>query len=58
VDDVVVLYRCSAEAKFRAFRAALLAQYEMRELGDLKWFLNIRVRRDPSELKLWLCQYL
>jgi hypothetical protein len=56
VDDIVVLYRRSAEAKFRAFRAALLARYEMRELGDLKWFLNIRVRRDRSELKLWLCQ--
>jgi hypothetical protein len=56
VDDIVELYCRSAEAKFRAFRAALLARYEMRELGDLKWFLNIQVKRDLSELKLWLCQ--
>jgi hypothetical protein len=56
VDDIVVLYSCSAEAKFRVFRAALLARYEIREMGDLKWFLNIRVKRDHSELKLWLCQ--
>jgi hypothetical protein len=56
VDDIVVLYCRSAEAKFRAFCAALLARYEMRELGELKWFLNICVKRDRSELKLWLCR--
>ncbi len=55
VDDIVMLYHRSAEAKFGAFSAALLARYEMRELGDLKWFLYIRVKRDRSELKLWLC---
>jgi hypothetical protein len=46
VDDIVVLYRCSAEAQFRVFHAALLDLYEMRELGDLKWFLNSRIKRD------------
>jgi hypothetical protein len=56
MDDIVVLYRRSAEAKFRNFCAALLARYEMRELGNLKWFLNICVKRNRSELKLWLCQ--
>ncbi len=33
VDDIVVLYRRSREAEFRAFRAALVAWYEMRERG-------------------------
>jgi hypothetical protein len=56
VDHIVVLYRHSAEAKFKAFCAALLARYEMRELGDLKWFHNIRVKRDRPGMKLWFCQ--
>jgi hypothetical protein len=33
VDDIVLIYHCSAEAKFRAVRAALLAWYEMRKIG-------------------------
>jgi hypothetical protein len=36
VDDIVVLYCRSAEAEFRAFCAALLPHFEMRELGELK----------------------
>ena len=28
----------------------------MREIGDLKWFLGIRVIRDRAQRKLWLCQ--
>jgi hypothetical protein len=51
-----VLFHRSAEAKFRAFRAALLARYEVRELGGLKWFLNICVIRDRSQRKLSLRQ--
>jgi hypothetical protein len=43
VDDVIVMFCCSADTKFRVFRAALLARYEMRVLGDFKWFLNIWV---------------
>jgi hypothetical protein len=56
MDNVVVLFRHSAEAKFKAFCAALLASYEMRECGDFNWFLNIQVIRDCSQLKLSLCQ--
>ncbi len=28
----------------------------MRELGELKWFLGIRVLRDRTTRKIWLCQ--
>jgi len=33
-----------------------LMKYEMRDLGELSWFLGIRVIRDRSQKKLWLCQ--
>ena len=28
----------------------------MRDLGELHWFLGIRVKRDQTQQKLWLCQ--
>jgi hypothetical protein len=28
----------------------------MRDLGELSWFLGIRVIRDRVQKKLWLCQ--
>ncbi len=55
-DDIIVLFYHSAEAKFRAFCAALLARYNVRELGGLKRLLNIRVIKDCSQRKLSLCQ--
>jgi hypothetical protein len=31
-------------------------EYEMREIGELQWFLGIRILRDRVERKLWLYQ--
>ena len=28
----------------------------MREIGEIKWFLGIRVVRDRTQHKIWLCQ--
>lgn len=39
-----------------AFSDALNSQFEMRALGELKWFLGIRVIRDRSARKTWLSQ--
>jgi hypothetical protein len=33
-----------------------MQRYEMRDLGELPWFLGIRVIRDREKRKLWLCQ--
>ena len=33
-----------------------MARFEMRDLGDVKWFLSIRVIRDRLERKIWLSQ--
>ena len=30
--------------------------YEMRDIGEMKWFLQIRIVRDRNLRKLWLCQ--
>ena len=54
VDDVVILYPPEYEADYITFKEQLLNRYEFKDLGDLKWFLGIRVIR--SETKLWLCQ--
>ena len=33
-----------------------MARFEIRDLGDVKWFLSIRVIRDRLERKIWLSQ--
>ena len=39
-----------------SIKAKLSEKYEMRDLGELRWFLNIRVVRDRQQRKLWLSQ--
>lgn len=33
-----------------------MARYEMRDVGELKWFLGIRIVRNRAQGKVWLCQ--
>ena len=33
-----------------------MVKYEMRDLGELHWFLNVKVLRDRRQRKLWLSQ--
>ena len=37
-------------------KAKLIAKYEMRDLGELHWFLNVKILRDRGQRKLWLSQ--
>jgi hypothetical protein len=55
VDDIVVLYHRSDEQAYVGFRDKLMGQLKLREIGDLKWFLGIRVLRDQVHYKVWLC---
>lgn len=56
VDDIIMLYR-SENAQYAAdIRHKIEAKYEVRQMGDLEWFLNIRIIRDRANRKLWLCQ--
>ena len=56
VDDIAILTRPTDIAAYQSFRSELLNHYEMRDLGELKWFLGIRVIRDRPQRKIWLCQ--
>ena len=56
VDDICVLYHPSQQGAYNQFRTQLLGRYKMREIGELKWFLGIRVLRNRTDRKLWLCQ--
>ena len=55
VDDICVCHPRNLDS-YNTFRSQLMNEYEMRDMGELKWFLGIRVVRDRSRRKLWLCQ--
>ena len=46
VDDIVVLFHRSNKASYDEFRTGLMAHFRLREIGELKWFLGIRVIQD------------
>ena len=43
VDDIVTLCRKEHLPQLETFEKDLMAQYEIRSLGELNWFLGIRV---------------
>ena len=56
VDDIAVLCHPSNRSYYQEFQAEFLKTFKMREMGELKWFLGIRVIRDRDAHKIWLCQ--
>lgn len=56
MDDIVALYRTEDLPRLDALESDLKKRYEIRVLGELNWFLGIRVLRDRSARKAWLCQ--
>ncbi|KAK7178015.1 Retrovirus-related Pol polyprotein from transposon TNT 1-94-like protein 1 [Paraphaeosphaeria sporulosa] len=56
VDDIVVLFHPNNLAAHAEFEQKLRERYEIRCLGNLKWFLGIRVIRDEEQGKVWLLQ--
>jgi len=56
VDDIVYMFRGRDSAKANEFRDKLSAWFKIRDLGELRWFLGIRIVRDRSQRRLWLCQ--
>ena len=46
VDDILLLYRKEDIEKASEFKRRLAKKYEIRDEGDIKWFLGIRVIRD------------
>ncbi|RMZ79296.1 hypothetical protein DV736_g6685, partial [Chaetothyriales sp. CBS 134916] len=56
VDDIVSMYRQSDTEKAVQFTKQLTGHFQMRDLGDLRWFLGIRVARDREKRLIWLSQ--
>ena len=56
VDDICVIYDKRHTYQVDVFETALFATYEMTFLGEIEWFLGIRVTRDCPSCQLWLCQ--
>ena len=56
VDDICILYHHSNRDSFDQFKTSLFESYEMKDLGELRWFLGIRVIRDRVRRRLWLTQ--
>lgn len=57
VDDTVTLCPKGQQALLKDFETRLCNRFDMRSLGELKWFLGIRILRDSINLrKIWLTQ--
>lgn len=56
VDDFVIIARKEDRQYLEERRRQLKRMWEMRDLGELEWFLNIRIIRDRTNRKLWLSQ--
>lgn len=56
VDDICLLYRPEDKESANHFVSQLVSVYQMRLLGELAWFLNIRITRDRAKRELYLCQ--
>lgn len=56
VDDIVVLVHPSHQVYHAQFEQELQKEYEIRSLGELRWFLGIRVLRDKPNRRLYLIQ--
>jgi hypothetical protein len=54
VDDVQVLYYKDDELHAIKIIKEMKAAYELRDMGDVEWFLGIRVIRDRATRKIWL----
>lgn len=56
VDDIVILFKREHQQAAEQLIQGLKQAYDMHDLGELKWFLGIRILRDRAARKLWLCQ--
>ena len=56
VNNIVLLCQKEDIPKLSHLQDQLLQCYEMRDLGQLTWFLGIRILWDWAKRKIWLCQ--
>jgi len=56
VDDILIASHPTARARAQQLERDLESHWELTDYGDAEWFLNIRIIRDRTQKKLWLCQ--
>jgi hypothetical protein len=56
VDDIVYMFRDSDQDRATEFCQQLTSKFKMRDLGNLRWFLGIRIVRDRERRRIWLSQ--
>ena len=56
VDDIVLLSRACDKSKKDDFIEKLKEKYQLKDIGELRWFLGIEVKRDRRERTLSLSQ--
>ena len=56
VDDIVVLVIEKHRKHLEKFEEVLQSIYDLKVIGPLSWFLEIRIIRDESTRKIWLIQ--
>jgi len=52
VDDICILYHRSNTDAYHQFRTELFLKYKIRDIGELRWFLGVRVVRDRVRRRL------
>jgi hypothetical protein len=56
VDDIVLMFRPEDNDRAMKFKTDLMRQFELKDLGPLKWFLGMRITRNETMRKIWLTQ--
>jgi hypothetical protein len=56
VDDIIILYHPDYQEDFEKLERQLIELYNLRQIGDVKWFLGIRVERVIASRQLYLVQ--
>jgi hypothetical protein len=58
VDDIIILYHPDYQEDFEKLEQQLVKLYGLRQMGNVKWFLGIRVERILASRQLYLIQDL
>lgn len=56
VDNIIILYHPDYQEHFEMLERELIKLYSLRSIGNVKWFLGIRVERVLSNRQLYLLQ--
>jgi hypothetical protein len=54
VDNIIMLYHPDYQDKFEELEQQLAKLYNLRQIGDVKWFLGIRIERVFASRQLYL----